>query len=503
MNSVFAENLKKIRKDHNLSQEQLAEELGVSRQAISKWESALAYPEMDKIIALCDKFNLNIDDLLHKDIKEVKGEEETKNNLNKYIDDFLKFITDTLNFFCNMNFKSKIKCLFEQVLIISFLVILSVLFYFFANHILMGIISFLPLKINHILKSIFDGIIFFILGLISLIIFIHIFKTRYLNYYLNIKISNEIPQDKSNEIPQDNLKEKTPKIALKNETSKIIIRDPETSEYSFIKGLFKFIIGIIKFFALFLLLFLSFSLIGLFCSLILSFLIWKTGLFFVGLLTLIISISSLNIILILIILNFIFNRKTEKKKMIWSFLISLIFLGISIGLILIGSLNFNIVKSNNIKTNTLEYNMQDDLFFTSYTNIEYFETDIDNLKIEYQVYNLCDLKLEDDIYNGIHLTTICSNYIPIIKDIINNLNHKQLLDLNYDFQSLKIYASHENILKLKENFNNHYQKLNAYDDEINNYENIISEYEDKITSYETKIQELEIQLLEYNQKNCE
>ena len=37
MNNHFSENLKKIRKENNLSQEQLAEELGVSRQAISKW----------------------------------------------------------------------------------------------------------------------------------------------------------------------------------------------------------------------------------------------------------------------------------------------------------------------------------------------------------------------------------------------------------------------------------------------------------------------------------
>ena len=91
MNNNLAENLKKIRKENNLSQEQLAEDLGVSRQAISKWESKSAYPEMDKIIALCDKFNLNIDDLLHKDIKEVKGEEVAKGNLHNYFDDILVY----------------------------------------------------------------------------------------------------------------------------------------------------------------------------------------------------------------------------------------------------------------------------------------------------------------------------------------------------------------------------------------------------------------------------
>ena len=52
MNNQFSENLKRIRKENNLSQEQLADELGVSRQAISKWESSVAYPEMDKIITL-------------------------------------------------------------------------------------------------------------------------------------------------------------------------------------------------------------------------------------------------------------------------------------------------------------------------------------------------------------------------------------------------------------------------------------------------------------------
>ena len=60
MNSKFINNLKKIRKNNNLSQEQLAEILGISRQAISKWESGSAYPEMEKIIQLCEKFNVPV-----------------------------------------------------------------------------------------------------------------------------------------------------------------------------------------------------------------------------------------------------------------------------------------------------------------------------------------------------------------------------------------------------------------------------------------------------------
>ena len=133
MNNRFSENLKKIRKDNNLSQEQLADEIGVSRQAISKWESAAAYPEMDKIIILCDKFNLNIDDLLHKDIREAKGEEESKKKINNYINGFLNFITDSIDLFTNMNLKSKFKFLFEEFIIIFNSYISSFNLYFFIS----------------------------------------------------------------------------------------------------------------------------------------------------------------------------------------------------------------------------------------------------------------------------------------------------------------------------------------------------------------------------------
>lgn len=50
----FGANLREIRKQKNISQEGLAELLNVSRQAISKWEQDLGYPEMEKLL-LCQK----------------------------------------------------------------------------------------------------------------------------------------------------------------------------------------------------------------------------------------------------------------------------------------------------------------------------------------------------------------------------------------------------------------------------------------------------------------
>jgi transcriptional regulator with XRE-family HTH domain len=63
----FCEKLQMIRKSNNLSQEQLAEKLNVSRQAVSKWESGQGYPEIDKLIHLSNIFEISLDELLKKE----------------------------------------------------------------------------------------------------------------------------------------------------------------------------------------------------------------------------------------------------------------------------------------------------------------------------------------------------------------------------------------------------------------------------------------------------
>ncbi|MBQ1907463.1 MAG: helix-turn-helix transcriptional regulator, partial [Firmicutes bacterium] len=60
----FGENLQTVRKKNQLSQEGLAEMLGVSRQAVSKWELGEGYPEVDKLVILSKKLNISLDSLL-------------------------------------------------------------------------------------------------------------------------------------------------------------------------------------------------------------------------------------------------------------------------------------------------------------------------------------------------------------------------------------------------------------------------------------------------------
>ena len=64
----FAENLKQIRKEKQLSQEELAEILDVSRQAISKWEQGVGYPEVEKLLLLSSKLNISLDSLMSTEI---------------------------------------------------------------------------------------------------------------------------------------------------------------------------------------------------------------------------------------------------------------------------------------------------------------------------------------------------------------------------------------------------------------------------------------------------
>lgn len=66
----FGENLQFCRKRNDITQEQLAERMNVSRQTISKWESENSYPEMEKLLQLCELFGCTMDVLLRGDVQE-------------------------------------------------------------------------------------------------------------------------------------------------------------------------------------------------------------------------------------------------------------------------------------------------------------------------------------------------------------------------------------------------------------------------------------------------
>lgn len=81
---TMGEKIAKLRKDNNLTQEQLAELLQVSRQAVSKWESDTAFPDTKKLIHLSKRFSCSLDYLLKEEIETLEPETEIKASKNAY-----------------------------------------------------------------------------------------------------------------------------------------------------------------------------------------------------------------------------------------------------------------------------------------------------------------------------------------------------------------------------------------------------------------------------------
>ena len=82
MNIEIANRLVELRKKNGLSQEELADKLGLSRQAVSKWERAESSPDTDNLICLAKLYNVSLDDLLKtdQDIEEITEEVREKEN---------------------------------------------------------------------------------------------------------------------------------------------------------------------------------------------------------------------------------------------------------------------------------------------------------------------------------------------------------------------------------------------------------------------------------------
>ena len=83
----FSEKIIKLRKEHGLSQEEFGNEINVSRQAISKWESEQSQPDLNNVREISKKFNVSIEYLINEDldndIKEDSLEKRKKQNKNK------------------------------------------------------------------------------------------------------------------------------------------------------------------------------------------------------------------------------------------------------------------------------------------------------------------------------------------------------------------------------------------------------------------------------------
>lgn len=125
----FDENLYNLRKTQKISQEKLAEKIGVSRQSVSKWENGTAYPEMNRIFELCKIFHCKLNDLVNDNILDFDSlDKEVKMSVvkfNKEKQNKLKIVSKTISIFSKM--LQVITIIISAVMIMSMLFIPSVI----------------------------------------------------------------------------------------------------------------------------------------------------------------------------------------------------------------------------------------------------------------------------------------------------------------------------------------------------------------------------------------
>lgn len=462
----FCDKLPKLRKENNLSQEQLADRLGVSRQAVSKWESGSSYPDMDKMIQICNILNCTLEDLLDDGvIKQNSKSMETgnKNNFNTYFQDFLKFITKSYNMFCSMTFKEKVTCFVEMIFLCFVLFIIGAIISSILGGIIYSILKFLPETIHYFLSNIIETIYMTILLVLGIIIVIHIFKIRYLDYFITVEDSSV--REKTIEEP---IEKQENKKYIEKPKEKVIIRDPKHSTFSFMTVLAKFMILALKFFILILaipvvifFIFSIFTVIILLCHFVYGTLFFY--LFLVG-----IGVISITYLIIEAIYKFIFDMKMNWKRTFIIFIVGLSLIGIGSGFTFIRILKYNYTEdTSNLKMVTKEEHIS----VEDHMNLEFnrdntsyiIDNSLDDIKLEITVpehFYYKVLKYDEPYYNdndeyennisSYYIQFGTENILEIYHLILNDLKNNNIRSYNSDdLLKVKVYLSEQNYKLLK------------------------------------------------------
>ena len=459
----FGDKLIALRKKKGLSQEELAEKLGVSRQSVSKWESNNTYPETDKIVQICNIFECTMDDLINDNITDVESiERKNKNNINVMVDSFLDFITKTINMFSRMKFTSGFKCVIEMIIIALIMLVLGYLFVGFSGKVLSGFYPFG--KGMEIFNGIIKSVLMLIWTIISFIVLVHVFKIRYLNYY------DELINEEKIDTKDDKKKEEKSKIK-EDKKDRIIIRDENTRPFAFLSVLSKIIIIFVKVFVFFFGLIFMFTLLMLAIFFIISLYFSFSNTIFIGSTIATLALLIINVIILMLIIGFIFDKKYNYKILLITFLTSIIVSGIGIGIFALGIKDFKIVDNMdgilNLKNHSEEINYKDNMLITNsdnyYLNTSYkYEIDNnmkdDKIKIS-GIYDDKYLKMDKDsrIEYKMNVLTIYGyqeNSVNLISQVIKDLKNNIIRSYDFGYFDLKITANENTINKLMDKKDN-------------------------------------------------
>lgn len=447
----FRKNLEYLRKGRKLSQEELAFKLGVSRQSVSKWESGGAYPETEKMLAMCKLFDCTLDELMNQDIREENIEESRKYTFNDLLKEFTSIIDRTIRMLTSMNVRSTIRFVFEVILLFILILIMRLPFdyiYRAGSNIFTQISGEFFSFLLAFWRFIVD-IVYLVVGAIS---FVYIYKVRFLDSFEEEQGEKVVNSDKSS--------------AVKSESS-ISEKRISTPRYDF--GVFsilgKIVLFFVKCFVFVCLLFLIFFFLVAVAGLVIEISWLLEGIrFWSILLFLLASIIFLGV-LIKVMYNFIFNRKTVWQKIFTFLITTLVLFGVSAGVGALELKDFSVVEEYTssfvLDKEVKEFPMKDTLIINPTYSIKYVEDEelVDKVRIEVMyLKKLVDIVMnESDGEGGYRIDVYTENKKVSLKEmytlLLNDLRRKEIHS-NYHYMfngKITVYTSRSNIEKIKSN----------------------------------------------------
>lgn len=447
-------NLEYLRKQKKLSQEELAYKLGVSRQAVSKWESGAAFPETEKMMSICKIFDCSLDDLINGDIAQLEIDKDRKYTFNDLVNEVTNIVSRTFNMFDNMTLKSIFRFGFEMIILFLIILLLRIPFsYLFSlgNNVLQNING----NISNLFISIWKLITEVVYIVVAVVSFVYIYKIRFLDKFEIAKKEDRKPQESKGEVVKEEIVDKKG-------------RKVEIRRYDF--GLFSFIgkvaLFFIKCFTAFISLPIIFLLFASVASVLIGIVFMFNGVIFIGIIIFLLSLIVFTISLLYILYNFIVNHRSDWQKIFIFFVACVVGFGIGAGL---SVLEFSKMKiSNEAPKNVVREKKEEIIEMKDnyvLQNIPYDtqyivdETLGNHLRIEIEYYDefTQDVKVEiyDNPASDIYVSPVRKLSVDLSQlytILINDLKEKTISDYSaLGNIYVKVYASELNINKLKEN----------------------------------------------------
>lgn len=469
----FCENLQKLRKSKNISQEGLAEMLGVTRQSVSKWESGASYPEMEKLMEICKIFHCSLDTLVNKDA--LLEQEQKENNLLPSILSSLELaVKKTIAILENMSAKEIIKFLVTLFVIAMIILVCKAPFVLLEDSINSIFYHNGGNAFSSFLASLWSFLLNLAYGILAIITFLYIYKVKYLDRIDLVKNEEKIELEKEEiVIKKEPKSSKTPKYVYEERS-----------------GFFDFLTTLIIYFVKFIC---GIVLIWDLCALVTATILFvfliilmTKGLVLIGPFLIGIGVIAFTILIAILLINFIANRKSNSYATLITLFSSMIVgcIGVALSCWYFTRLTYIEGSPRGIEKKEISktFAMTEELVIEDHYNVVYQEDESlkDQVKIDVEYYYdnyKPEIELISNNYIATHIERKESKIYPkeIIDQIIKDLKEKKFYTYdNLYTTKILVTTTKENIRKIKTNtFDKYYveEDREEYQKELEEYLN--------------------------------